>query len=139
MGEEGKSFGAIVVASVALIMASKYLVTAMIVQMSATPLDIPMLVDSTIVTGVAGVALAILAGAFVSAFTFARSFAILTFAAVAVLGQPWVAPVEPIVIGETMVAALAVLYLLLYDPITREQRTEVDESTSATRVGSTLR
>lgn len=139
MGEEGKSFGAIVVASVALIMASKYLVTAMIVQMSATPLDIPLLFGSTIVTAVAGVALVVVAGGFVSAFTFARPFAILTFAAVAILGQPWVTPVEPMVIGETMVAALVVLYLLLYDPIHRPSRTEVDESTSATRVGSTIR
>lgn len=139
MGEEGKSFGAIVVASVALIMASKYLVTAMIVQMSATPLDIPLLLDSTIVTAVAGVALVVVAGAFVTAVAFARSFAILTFTAVAVLGQFWVAPVEPIVVGETAIAALAVVYLLLYDPIRREERTEVDESTSATRIGSTIR
>ena len=139
MGEEGKSFGAIVVASVAIIMASKYLVTAMIVQMSATELDVPLLLDSTIVTAVGGVALVLVAGGFVSAFTFARGFAILTFAAVAILGRPWVTPVEPMVVGETVIGAIAVLYLLLYDPIHRTSRAEVDESTSATRVGSTIR
>lgn len=139
MGEEGKSFGAIVVASVALIMASKYLVTAMIVQMSASPLDIPVLLDSTIVTAVAGAALVLVAGGFVAAVTFARPFAIMTFGAVAVMGQPWITPVEPMVVGETVVAAIAVLYLLLYDPIHRPERTEVDESTSATRIGSTIR
>lgn len=139
MGEEGKSFGAIVVASVALIMASKYLVTAMIVGMSARPLDVPLLLDSTVVTAVTGVALVVVAGAFVTTVAFARAFAILTFAIVGVLGQVWVTPVEPIVVGETAVAALAVLFLLLYDPIVREERAEVDESTSATRIGSTIR
>lgn len=139
MGEEGKSFGALVVASVALIMASKYLVTAMVVQLSPGPLDIPLLLDSTIVTAVVGVALVGVAGAFVAAVTFARAVAILTFAAVAILGKVWVGPVEPIVIGETAIAALGVLYLLVHDPIRREERTEVDESTSATRIGSTLR
>ena len=139
MGEEGKSFGAIVIASVAMILGSKYLVTAMIVQMSPSQLDIPMLLDSTIVTAVAGTVLVMIAGGFVSAFTFTRAFSILSFAAIAIASKPWVTPVEPIVIGETMVAALAVLYLLLYDPIHKSGRTEVDESTSATRIGSTIR
>lgn len=139
MGEEGKSFGAIVVASVAMIMGSKYLVTAMVVAMSARPLDIPLLLDSTLVTTAAGVVLVMLTGAFVSGFGFARSFAIVTFAAVILASKPWVAPVEPLVIGECVVAACTVLYLLLYDPITRTERTEVDESTSATRIGSTIR
>lgn len=139
MGEEGKSFGAIVVASVAMIMGSKYLVTAMVVAMSAEPLDVPMLLGSTLVTTAAGATLVMLTGAFVSGIAFARAFAIVTFAAVVVLSKPWVAPIEPLVVGESVVAACTVLYLLLYDPITRTERTEVDESTSATRIGSTIR
>jgi len=139
MGEAGKSFGAIVIASVAIILASKYLVTAMIVQMASAPLAIPLLLDSPVVTAVVGIALAGVAGGMVGAFAFARLVAILTFTAVAVLGQPWITPVEPVVIGETVVAAITVLYLLLYNPIHHDERAEVDESTSASRIGSTIR
>lgn len=139
MGEEGKSFGAIVVASIAVIMGSKYLVLAMVVGMSATPLDVPLLLDSTLVTGVVGAVLVLLSGGFVSGIAFTRPVAILAFAAAVVLAKPWVAPVEPLVIGESMVAATTVLYLLLENPIHRAERTDVDESTSATRIGSTIR
>lgn len=139
MGEEGKSFGSIVTASIAVIMGSKFLVTAMVVAMAPGDLGVPLVLDSTIATGVAGAALVMVAGGFVAAFAFTRGVAILTFAAVAVAGEPWVAPVEPIVVGETVVAAIVVVYLLLYDPIHRAGRTDVDESTSATRIGSTIR
>lgn len=139
MGEEGKSFGAIVVASLAIIIGSKYLVTAMVVQMSRADLGIPMLLDSTLVTGLAGGALVLVAGGFISAVFLARPAGLLTFAAVALLNKPWVGAVEPIVIGEVAMAVVAVLYLALYNPINRTERTEVDESTSATRIGSTIR
>lgn len=139
MGEEGKSFGAIVVASIAVILGSKYLVLAMVVQMSPAQLAVPLLLDSTLVTAVVGTVLVLLSGGFVSGIAFTRSVAILTFAAAVVLAKPWVTPVEPLVIGESMVAATTVLYLLLEDPIHRPERTEVDESTSATRIGSTIR
>lgn len=139
MGEEETSFGAIVVAGVAMLIGTKVLVASMITLLSVSGGTAELLLDSVFVTAIVGIILLLTTGALVARLGWSRPLAIVTLAVVAVLGRPTMGELDPIAVGQTTIAILTILYLLVNNPVSKTTRSEVDESTSATRVGSTIR
>lgn len=141
MGEEDTTFGAIVVAGVSMLLGTKLLVGAMIALLSIDQGSIQLLVESVPATAIVGTFLLITTGAMVASLWWSRSLAIVVLAVVAVLGRPAMGdPVaEPIALAQTAFAAVTVLYLLVQNPVPKQDRSDIDESTSASRLGSTIR
>lgn len=139
MGEEETPFGAIVVAGVTMLIGTKVLVAAMIELLSVNGGTAQLLLDSVPVTTIVGIVLLLTTGALVARLRWSRPLAIVALGVVAVLGRPAMADPDPVAVGQTVFVVLTILYLLVYDPVPRKGRSDIDESTSATRVGSTIR
>jgi len=132
-------FGALVIASISGVVGAKYLIGG------ALALMIDSVVSSVLVAGTVsltigcGVMLCVVAGAFADGSTWARPMTIVAYALVIGLSIPAMRAMDPVIITETMGMGLSFLYLVVRNPIERMEATNVDDSDSATRYGSTLR
>jgi len=139
MGETVKAFDALVLAGVAAVLGTVFVIGAMIGLLSGGETITLVLADSIVASTTVGVLLLLTAGALGTDQRWARVLGVCSFLAVVPLGFP--SPSDPAVLPTvyTSFAGLATLYLLWRNPVTTGDRSEVDESTSATRVGSTIR
>ena len=139
MADTSPKFGALVVASLAGVVGTKYLLGGALALIDETVNSSMLVADSIGLTICCGILLAVVTGGFIDGATWARLATILTFLIVAGLSVPAVLAFDPIIIVETVGMGLSLLYLLVRNPITRAEETTVDETDSASRVGSTLR
>ncbi|MFB6073852.1 MAG: hypothetical protein ABEJ89_02430 [Haloarculaceae archaeon] len=148
MGGSDTRFDALLLAAVASISGAKYLVGAMLELLSETGSTGMTLIGSVPVTVVVGMALVLSAGALAVGQRWARTIAFVSFVAVVAFGAVTLfdgslsaaaALADPVLAGEIGISAASAVYLLFYNPVPTGERSEVDESTSATRIGSTLR
>ena len=139
MGSENTSLEAVVVAAVGLVVGVAYFFGAMLALLSNGGNGTLLLAGSVPVTTVVGTILMVAAGLVGTGYRSGRYVALLAFCAVAAFGRPSLASPEPIPVIQTAFALVAVLYLLARNPVPQGDRSNVDESTSATRVGSTIR
>lgn len=139
MGEEETTFGALVAAGVAMLIGTKLVVGAMIAMLSVDGGTVQLLLDSMPATAVIGIVLLITTGALVARLWWGRWLAIAALTFVAVVGRPMLADPEPIAVAQTAMAIVTILYLVVANPVAKQERSEIDESTSASRWGSTIR
>lgn len=139
MGEEETTFGAVVAAGVAMLIGTKLVVGAMIAMLSVNGGTVQLLLDSVPATAVLGTVLLITTGALAARLWWSRGLAIVALAAVAVVGRPAMGDPDPIAIAQTAMAVVTILYLVVANPIAKQDRSDIDESTSASRWGSTIR
>jgi hypothetical protein len=140
MGETAKAFDAVLLAGVSSVLGAGFILSAMLALLSDSASSTAMvLADSVPVGTVVGVLLLLTAGALGTEQRWARYVGVLSFGAVVVFGTPVFTPVTPLSIFYTVVSLLAAVYLLFRNPISKTDRSQVDESTSATKVGSTIR
>jgi hypothetical protein len=139
MANTSPKFGALVVASLAGVVGTKYLVGGALALLDASVVSSVMVMGMVPLTLVAGVLLCVVGGAFAEASALARPLGILTFLVVMGLSVPAIVGLDPVIIIETLGMSLAVLYLLVRNPIEIHETLKVDENESASRVGSTLR
>lgn len=134
---DNSTFDALILSALAITLAAKYLVGAVMSILSG-PAPSPLLLKAVSITVVVGFLLALAAGGLVAGHGWSRWVAILGFVGVVALGHPTVSSPEPMLIVESAVTLIAVLYLLARNPVGADERS-VDEETSASRIGSTLR
>lgn len=139
MASTSPRFGALVVASLAGVVGTKYLVGGLMALLDASVVSSVMVIGMTPPTLAVGVLLCIVGGAFAEASALARSLGIVSFLLVIGASVPAIIGLDLIIIAETVGMGIAVLYLLVRDPIEVHEGLEADESESASRVGSTLR
>lgn len=139
MANTSPKFGALVVASLAGVVGTKYLVGGAMALLDASVVSSVMVMGMTPPTLAVGVLLCIVGGAFAEASTLARPLGIMGFLLVMGLSVPAILGLDLIIITETIGMGLAVLYLLVQNPIEIHEGLKVDENESASRVGSTLR
>lgn len=139
MGEEETSFGAIVAAGVTMLIGTKLLVGAMIELLSVSGGNAQLLLGSVAATAIVAIVLLLATGSLVSRLWWSRSLAIVALAITAILGRPAMGDPDPVALGQTALAIVTVLSLLVSNPVRKEERSEIDESTSASKLGSTIR
>jgi lysylphosphatidylglycerol synthetase-like protein (DUF2156 family) len=139
MGEEEAAFGALVVAGVTMLIGTKLLVGSMIELISVNGGTGQLLLGSVPGTTTVAICLLMVTGSLLSRLWWSRSLALVTLAVVAVLGRPVLADPEPIALGQTVIAVVTITYLLVANPVKKQERSNIDESSSASRVGSTIR
>lgn len=148
MGGSDVRFSAVVLASLAGVVGVKYLVGSMLAVLSnwREPATIPAVEPSPLVLGesfvatmVCGILLLCVAGGFLTGIRSVRIWSIVTFVVVIGLSIPSILAVDLIITAEAVAFAGATLYLLRHNPVARTGRNPVDESDSASRLGSTLR
>lgn len=139
MANTSPKFGALVVASLAGVVGTKYLVGGAMALLDASVVSSVMVMGMTPPTLAVGVLLCVVGGAFAEASTLARPLGIIGFLLVMGLSVPAILGLDLIIITETIGMGLAVLYLLVQNPIEIHEGLKADENESASRVGSTLR
>lgn len=148
MGDTNVRFGAVVVASLAGIVGTKYLVGATLALLSnwRRPATIPevsagplVVGESFVVTVVCGILLLVVTGGLLTGLSATRPLGIATFLLVVGVSIPSILALEPFVTVESVGLLWATVYLLRHRPTVTESDATVDESTSASRFGSTLR
>jgi len=139
MGEEETPFGAIVAAGVAMLIGTKLLVGSMIQLLSIDGNNVALLLDSVPATTVLGTVLLVTTGALVARLWWSRWLAIATLTVVVILGRPAMSDPEPIAVAQTALAVAVVLYFVVANPVATQDRSDIDESASASRLGSTIR
>lgn len=139
MGETEQSFEALVLAGVAAVLGTGFVVGAMLALLSDGETTTLVLADSISVGTTVGVLLLLTAGALGTSQRWARFLGILSFGAVLVFGFPAVMELTVVPVAQTTIGGLATVSLLVRNPVRRTTRSEVDESESATKVGSTIR
>ncbi|SFS07548.1 hypothetical protein SAMN05216559_3242 [Halomicrobium zhouii] len=139
MGSENVSFEAAVIAAVGVVLGVAHLFGAMLALLSQGVNSVLLLANSVPVTTTTAIALMLTAGFLGTGSRQGRYVGMVAFGAVAVFGRPSLVAPEPFPVAHAGLALLVVLYLALRNPITEPERSNVDESTSATRLGSTIR
>lgn len=139
MANTSPKFGALVVASLAGVVGSKYLIGGLVALIDDAVVSSATVADNVAFSLAVGLWLCLLAGAFVNAAPWARLVAIPTFVAIGIVSIPALRAVDPVIVTETVGMSVTGLYLLVRNPIERVEATTVDDSESASRVGSTLR
>jgi hypothetical protein len=139
MTSKTPKFGAWVVASLAGIVGIKYVMGGALALIENSVVSSITVSDTIALSLGCGVLLCVVAGAFVECLNWARPVGLVTFLLVAGLSVPALLAMDPIIVAETVGMGLSVLYLLVRSPFETKATTKVDESDSATRVGSTLR
>ena len=132
-------FDAVVVAAAGGVFGVAYLLGAAIGLLSDGGNGVLLLGGSVPLTASVGVLLATAAGLLATGHRYGRYIGVVTYAAVAVFGRPSLASPEPFPAAQAGLALLFACYLTVRDPIPNADRSHVDESTSATRLGSTIR
>jgi len=139
MANTSPKFGGLVVASLAGVVGTKYLLGGALAAVDATSLSAVMVMDSVPATFVVGTILGLVTGALATGFVLARPMAIAVFLGVIGLSLPALQALDPIIVTESVAMGLSILYLLARNPIERTEPANVDETDSASRHGSTLR
>ena len=139
MGETVKTFDALVVAGVAAMLGTAFIVGAMLALLSSGETTTLVLSNSVPVGTIVGVMLLLSAGAFGTGQRWARYLGILSFGAVVLFGFPPLSGPTVLRVVAALLAGLATVYLLFRNPISEVERSSVDESTSASKAGSTIR
>ena len=138
MGLEDSEFDSVLIAALAGVIGGAYLVGAMVALMANSTESALLLGESIGVATAVGVLLLLTAGALAASQRWARFLGVLSFGPVIVFGHPTGA-LEPIPVFQTVVAAVSAVYLTLRNPVKRRDRSNVDDSDSASKVGSTMR
>jgi len=139
MGGTVKAFDALVLAGVAVMLGTVFVVGAMIGLLSDGETMTLVLANSVAGSTIVGVLLLLTAGALGTGQRWARYLGLLSFLVVVPLGFPSLSDPAVFAVIQTVTAALSTLYLLWRNPVTTSERSAVDESTSASKVGSTIR
>jgi len=139
MADTSPKFGALVVASLAGVVGTKYLLGGALALIDESVNSSMLVANSVGLTLGCAILLAIVAGGFVQGSVWARASTIVVFLLVGGLSVPAVLAVDPIIVTETVGMGLSLAYLLVRNPIERAAEATVDETKSASRAGSTLR
>lgn len=139
MANTSPKFGGLVIASLAGVVGTKYLLGGALAAVDATSVSSVLVLDNLAVTFAVAIALGLVAGALAGAFALARLLTILVFLGVIGLSVPALRAADPVIAAESIAMGLSILYLLVRSPIERIDPAHVDEDDSATRHGSTLR
>lgn len=139
MGSENVSFEAVAIAAVGVVLGVAHLLGAMLALLGEGANGVLLLAGSVPVTTTVSVLLLLMAGFFGTGSRYGRFVGIVAFGAVAVLGRPSLSAPEPFPVAQSGLALVIVLYLVFRNPVPAPERSNVDESTSATKVGSTIR
>lgn len=139
MADTSPKFGGLVVASLAGVVGAKYLVGGALAMVDATDVNSVLVMGNIPVTFVVGLLLGLVAGAIASGFVLARAMAVTMFLGVLAVSVPALQARDPVIITESIGMGVAILYLVVRNPIERVESARVDEEDSATRHGSTLR
>ncbi|GGN87208.1 MULTISPECIES: hypothetical protein [Haloarcula] len=139
MSETRPTFGALVLASLAGVVGTKYLLGGALAMVTESVGSSMLVADSIALTVGCGVMLGVVTGGFVDGAVWARFAAIAAFVVVSGLSVSAVLAADPIVLVETVGMGLAVAYLLVRNPIERLEEPDVESEDSASRFGSTLR
>lgn len=139
MGSKRMSFDAGVVTAVGVVLGVAYLLGAMFALLSGGGNSVLLLANSVPVTTTTGVFLLLMAGLLGTGHRNGRYVGILAFGAVVAFGRPTMAAPEPFAVLQAGLGVAFAVYLLLRNPVPARDRSNVDESTSATKVGSTIR
>lgn len=139
MGSENVSFEAAAVAAVGAVLGIAHLLGAMLALLGEGGNGVLLLAGSVAVTTAVAVVLMLTAGFLGTGHRSGRYVGLVAFVAVAVAGRPSLSAPEALPAAHAGLALLVALYLLLRNPVPAPERSNVDESTSATKVGSTIR
>ncbi|WP_225334544.1 hypothetical protein [Halomicrobium urmianum] len=139
MGLDDSGFDAVVMSALAGVLGGVYLVGSSVAIMANSAEGALLLGGSVGVTTVVGVLLLTTAGALLAGQRWARYLGVLAFVSVVAFGHPTPEAIEAVPVFQTVVAVLSVLYLTFRDPVGKGDRSNVDDSTSAAKVGSTIR
>jgi hypothetical protein len=139
MGETVKRFDAVLFAGVASVLGTVYLLGAMLEMLSEGNATTLLLADSVPAATVFGTLLLLTAGALATDQRWARYLGILAFAGIALFGFPSLSSPSLLPAVQTAIGGLLTLYLVFRNPVHTPERSQVDESTSASKVGSTIR
>ena len=139
MANTSPKFGGLVVALLAGVVGTKYLLGGALAAVGMDIVSSVMVTDSLVLTFTVGILLGIVTAALAGAFVLARPMTILVFLGVAGLSIPAVRNADLVIVAETIGMGLSMLYLLVRNPIERIEPAHIDENDSATRHGSTLR
>lgn len=138
MADTSPKFGGLVVASLAGVVSTKYLLGGALATVDATSVNAVLVMQHIPLTFAVGTLLGLTAGAIYGGFVLARPMTILVFLGVIGLNIPALGAGNEVIAVESIGMGVAILYLLIRDPIERVEST-VEEDDSATRHGSTLR
>lgn len=139
MGSENLQFDALVIASVGGVLGVAYLLGAMLSLLSSGGTNVLLLAGSVPFTAAVGVLLSLSAGLLSTGHRFGRYLGILTFGAIGAVTFPSLSSPGPFVAGQAGLSFLLALYMVVRNPVPKTEKSKIDESTSATRVGSTIR
>lgn len=139
MGSGSSGFGAVVVATAGMILGVGYLLGAMLTLLSNGGNGVLLLANSVPVTSVTALLLLLTGGYLGTGHRSGRFFGVVAFGAVAIFGRPSLSSPDAFTVVLASFSLLVALYLLFRNPFSVTERSEVDESESATRLGSTLR
>lgn len=139
MANTSPKFGGLVVASLAGVVGTKYLLGGALASVDATSVSAVLVMDSVPVTFAVGTVLGLVTGALASAFVLSRQMTIGVFLGVIALSVPALQAADPVIVAESIGMVLSILYLLVRNPVERTEPANIDETDSASRHGSTLR
>ena len=139
MADTSPRFGGLVVASLAGVVGTKYLLGGALASAGAQMVDWVLVADSIAAPFAVGVVLYMVAGALASGFILSRAMSIATFLGVVIVSVSALRAGDIVIIAESVGMGLAILYLLVRSPIERVEQAHVDDADSASRHGSTLR
>lgn len=98
---------------------------------------LPLLGNSSVAT--IGVGMLLSVTAILMTYGYGRAMGVVSFAALGVTSLPGVIAVDSLFVGQAAVAFVLALYLFRNPIRTQEHSSPVDETKSATRIGTTLR
>lgn len=140
MGETLKAFEALAIAGVGAVLGTGFVVGAMLALLSDGATTTALVLGNSVPVGTAvGVLLLLTAGALGTGQRWGRFLGVLSFGPVVAFGIPAVASAAVLPAVYTGLSLLVTVYLLLRNPVAKPEQSPVDESTSASKVGSTIR
>lgn len=139
MGSESTTFDAIIIAGIGGTFGVTYLFGTMLALFSNSGQGVLLLADSVAVTTTIGILLTLTAGLLGTGYGYGRHVGMLSFGAVVIFGRPSLAAPEAFPVVQAGIALLITVFLVFRNPVPTTDRSNVDESTSASRVGSTIR
>lgn len=140
MGTTNTSFNAGVIAAIGSILGVALLFSSMLAFLSESQSEFMLLSGSAWVTATVGVMLALTGGLLATGYRQGRFIGTLSFGAVVVFGiNDLLSTMDPVLAVAVGIAGLLTLYMMFRNPVPRPERSPIDESESASRVGSTLR
>lgn len=139
MGSESTTFDAVIIAGIGGMFGVTYLFGAMLALLSNSGEGMLLLAGSVTVTATVGLLLTLTAGLLGTGHGYGRYVGILSFGAVVLFGRPSLSSPEAFPVAQAGIALLVTVFLVFRNPVPTTDRSNIDESTSASRVGSTIR